>query len=149
MSDLSTVTSAIAGVKHAIDIAKLLRDSTTTLAEAETKLKLADLITALADTRVELATVQETLLAQERSIRELTEQLAFNGKMTYEKPYYWNVADDKRDGPFCQRCWDEKHQAIRLQGGTNGLWGCKVCGGGFKDGSYRPPDVNRGFRRGY
>src|SRR5688572_5655942 len=118
MADLATVTSAIAGVKHAIDIAKLLRDSTTTLAEAETKLKLADLITALADTRVELATVQETLLAQERSIRELTEQLAFNGKMIYEKPYYWNGTDDNRDGPFCQRCWDEKHQAIRLQGGT-------------------------------
>jgi hypothetical protein len=48
--------------------------------------------------------------------------------MKFERPVYYHITDGGRDGPFCQRCWDEKALAARLQHYGDGGWICKVCG---------------------
>lgn len=139
MNEIVAIQSALTSLKAAADIAKILRESTITLKDAETKFKLADLISALADAKIELARVQDTIEEQARTIRELQEKQAFAGNMKFEVPYYWNLDSGKRDGPYCQPCWDEKRLAARLYSLGNGSWTCKVCNKGFRDGSHRPP----------
>jgi hypothetical protein len=128
MNELVAIQAVLTSIKAATDIAKILGESKTSLKDAETKYKLAELISALAEAKIELAQVQETLQTQAAQIRKLEEKSAFLRKMTYEAPYYWNIDGDARDGPYCQRCWDEKQLAVRLQSRSNGSWKCTSCG---------------------
>lgn len=143
MNEIAAVQAALSSLKAATDIVQILKASTTSLKDAEAKFKLAELLSALADAKVELAQVQETIVQKDRMIRELNDQLAFKANMKFDAPYYWNVAEGgDRDGPFCQPCWDEKKLAVRLYGGASddGHWVCKVCNKQFRDSSYVPPD---------
>ncbi len=103
------------------------------------KLKLADLISALADAKIELAEIQDIISEKEGKIKELEEALEVKNKMHYEKPYYWMIDGDKREGPFCQQCYDSKGKQIRLQDKKNGYWTCSTCKNDFIDSSYRDP----------
>lgn len=148
MNEIAAVQAALTSIKAATDIAHVLRGSTTSLKDAETKYKLAELLNALADIRTELAAVQETIISKDRTIRELSERLTFEANMKFEAPYYWNVnAIGERDGPFCQPCWDEKKSAIRLNGRGNGCWKCMICEKFFTDSSHIPTDTSFFLRR--
>jgi hypothetical protein len=137
MNELAAIQATLASIKAATDIAKILKDSAMSLRDAEAKFRVAELISSLADAKVELASVQDTLQQQEREIRELKEKQAFAGNMQYESPYYWHVEGEKRDGPFCQPCWDQKRLAIRLYSNTPGYWSCQVCNNNVMDKNYR------------
>ncbi|MEA1917294.1 MAG: hypothetical protein U9N42_07165 [Campylobacterota bacterium] len=54
--------TAIGGIKSAIDIAKVLKDGADTFDKAEVKLQLAELISSLADAKMQIAEVQELLI---------------------------------------------------------------------------------------
>lgn len=65
----------------------------------------------------------ETLLNRERSL-------------IWEPPFYYIEANGKRDGPFCQKCYDEKDKLIRLQSGYGMYEGsstktCLACSQGY------------------
>lgn len=60
MADIATISAIFSSVKTATEIAKLIKDSNTSLEEAEIKLKMAELISALADIKIELSEVQLT-----------------------------------------------------------------------------------------
>lgn len=47
--------------------------------------------------------------------------------MKYQAPYYWLVEGERKDGPFCQQCYDKLEKLIRLQDLEDGVWGCKAC----------------------
>lgn len=130
---MSEIAAAIAAVKHAIDIGKFLADGTTSLKEAEQKLKLADLISALAEAKIQLATVQDTLIDQRREIRDLQQQQAFAGTLEFQGHSYWRVVSGKRGGPFCQNCWDKDEKAIRLYEYSRGWWQCHTCDARYAD----------------
>ena len=53
MTDITAIASILGSVKTATEIEKLLENSDLTLEKAEMKLKLADLICALAEDRLE------------------------------------------------------------------------------------------------
>ncbi|GEM_PF-1524111 len=57
----------------------------------------------------------------------------------YEKPSYWVISEDKKDGPFCQRCYDTDQKLIRLQGGSNDKWLCHACKSYFYGPNHQPP----------
>ena len=136
MPDLTAITTILGSVKTATEIAKLLKDSDLSLEKAEMKLKLADLVSALADAKIELAEVQEIIFDKDRNIKELEEALKIQNNLKYEKPYYWIIEKDKKDGPFCQQCYDNDKKLIRLQDQQNGYWTCSTCKNGFEDSSY-------------
>lgn len=140
VADLVSVTTALASLKTAIEIARLLKESGSTLEAAERKMHVAGLIDALAEARIEVAGIKEVLLEKDELIAQLKQEFALAGNLVWEQPYYFVVDDNKKDGPFCQQCYDSEHKLIRLQGRQrSGGWDCHNCGGFFKDSSYRPP----------
>lgn len=140
MFDMATISTAVGGIKGAIEIAKLLKDSSDSLEKAEVKLKLADLIGALADVRTQMSDIKEALIESENEKKELKAKLVLQAKLEFEMPYYWTIEEDgKKDGPFCQLCYDKEKKLIRLQDGNNGEWSCLACKGYFRDKNYVKP----------
>lgn len=134
--DITAITAVLTSVKSAMDIAKNIKDSGASLEAAETKLKLAELIGALADVKVESANVKEILVEKDAEIRKLRDQLDMKEKLVWKKPYY--VMKGREDEPLCQRCYDDEGKTIRLQiPGRQGLWICSVCKTRFTNETYK------------
>lgn len=139
MPDIATIGAALGSIRSAYDIAKIIKDSSSSLAEAEVNLKLADLINALAEAKFEIAEVQDLLLEKDRAIKELEEELKLKANREYEPPYYWlNKEDGTKDGPYCQPCFDTGGRYIRLQAEGNGSWRCLACKTYFHDKNHIP-----------
>jgi len=135
--DIGTISTILSSLKTATDIAKFIKDSGITLKDAETKLKLADLISALADAKIEIAAVQQTLIDKDTEILKLQDQLKIKGNIRWEDPYYWLIDNDKKDGPYCQQCYDKNGDLIRLQGDGRGFWDCRACKSDYTDSKGR------------
>ena len=129
----------------AINIAKYIKNSQEIMDKSEQKLKLAELIEALADIKMEIAEIKSTLLEKDEKILTLEKKLNLKENLVYEKPYYWIEKKDAKDGPFCQKCYDANKQLIRLQGNddNNGYWKCLECKEVFKDKNYVPVDISK------
>ncbi|WP_089724428.1 hypothetical protein [Candidatus Thiosymbion oneisti] len=138
MPDITAISSAVTTIKTAFDIARYLKESDLSLKEAEAKLKLAELVSALADANLQISEVKELLIEKDQKIKELEQCQEIKGKLEYEKPYYWLVDGKQKDGPYCQHCRDNDKKMIRLQGNGEGYWNCTACKNGYKDGSYKP-----------
>lgn len=129
MLDIATVTTALSGIKSATDIAKFLSGANTSLDKAETKLKIAELISALADAKIAIADINEIILEKDQKIGELEKALALKINIKYVAPYYWLGEDEKKEGPFCQHCYDKDLKLVRLieKKTTGGSFHCKIC----------------------
>jgi hypothetical protein len=133
-----TIAQALLSLKTASEIASLIRASGLSLSEAETKMKFADLIITLADLKVQLADVRNELLERDEKIAALTKELKGKAEMQWEAPYYWAVhPDGKKDGPYCQQCFDKEGKLIRLQDNGSDYWMCKTCNSGYEGKNYR------------
>jgi hypothetical protein len=134
--EITSISSLLVSIKTATDIAKLIKESDTSLEKAESKLKLAELISALADAKIEVADIQQVILDKDAEIRGLHDQLKIKAKVQWDKPYYWLIDGTQKDGPFCQHCYDKNQQLIRLQGNGEGYWDCKACKNGYADSTH-------------
>jgi len=114
MPDIATIGTILSSVKTATEIVKLLRESDASLSSAETKLKLAELVGALADAKLEIANVQDLILAKDKTIRELEEKFEVHQNLKWEDPVYFTETDGVKDGPFCPQCYDSNRKIIRL-----------------------------------
>ncbi len=140
MADIATIGTALTSLKTAVDLAKAVRTSTSALEQAEVNLQLADLISALADARIEVSEIQGLLLEKEQLISQLQKELEYKGNTIYEKPYYWLDSGGCKDGPYCQRCKDVDDLLVRLQeAGSKGRWSCRSCNEIFLDSDYVAP----------
>ena len=133
---MTTISAALSSIKTATDIAKLIKESDVSLEKAESKLKLAELISALADAKMQIAEIQQVLIEKDGEIRVATEQLAVKEKLQWEKPYYWLIEGTRKEGPFCQHCYDKNKELIRLQGNSDGYWECKACKSNYTDSTW-------------
>jgi len=136
MVDMASVSAALTSLKVATDIAKFFKDTNVSFEKAETKLKLAELIEALADAKIQFADIQQLLLDKDAELRAVREQLSIKANLKWDPPYYWIVTDDKKDGPYCQCCYDKDRALIRLQGNGKGYWKCEACNNSYYDSSY-------------
>ena len=123
----------LAQTQAAVEIAKFIKNSSDTLDKSEQKLKLAELIEALADVKIETAEIKSMLLEKDERIQSLENQLKLNNDLVYEAPFYWiNNIENDREGPFCQKCYDENQKLIRLQAiENNDVWDCFSCRSSF------------------
>ena len=123
------VVEYISGLKVAWDVAKALKVATDAIDDAQIKLQMAELISALADAKIEAAENAET-------ISNLQKQLNTKNSLRFDgKKYYKDIEGKESDGPFCPTCYDAKSKEIRLQhtpGSVFGSWQCKVCNGFFE-----------------
>lgn len=122
------VAEYVAGLKAAWDVAKALKVATDAIDDAHIKLQMAELISALADAKIEAAENTDRIAELERKLKSKSTLVFENGM------YYKLLDDESRDGPFCATCFDSQSKEIRLQhtpGGTFGNYNCYVCSGSF------------------
>ena len=116
MVDIAAIGAVLSSLKTATDIAKFIRESDLSLERAELKLKVADLLGALADVKMEFVEFQEVFAAKERQIEELED--AFQAKDTLVRrhdAYYRADTEGSPMGvPYCLRCWENDHKQRQL-----------------------------------
>jgi len=122
--------AGLATASKAYELAKDAKATADKFKNVEMQGQLVDLMSALVDVKAEA-------VAKSTRIAELEEQLALTRAMTFDGELYWQGEGDDREGPFCQRCFDDAKKAVRLQpGSTYGVpWNCKVCDSDY--GSYK------------
>ncbi|WP_419777734.1 hypothetical protein [Malaciobacter marinus] len=133
MADIATISAIFSSVKTATEIAKLIKDSNTSLEEAEIKLKMAELISALADIKIELSEVQLTQRKKEDRISELEKLLSQKDKLTFKKDMYWMENDDV---PFCKICFENNSKYHHLDYQPESEYNsenyyCRVCNNSY------------------
>jgi len=143
--DVTSISAALTSIKTAADIARLIKDSGSSLERAESKLKLAELMSALADAKLEVVEIQQLVSDKDSRIRSLEEELAVKEKLEWDAPYYWLVNDSAKDGPFCQLCFDTDRKLVRLQIHGVGLWRCGGCKGAYTDKDYKKPEARSSY----
>lgn len=148
--DPSSILSVFQSIQVATEIAKLLKSADTSLEGAEQKMKVAELISSLADIKIDLAIVQEEILAKDKEILSLKEKMRLKDNMIWESPYYMMTDECQvKSGPFCPGCYENDEKVIHLQNITTGSWQCHICSKLFKDSSYQKPKLNRIPRSSY
>ena len=73
--DIGYIGTALTSLKTATDLAKIIKDSGNTLEQAEVNFKLAELVGALAEAKLELASIQEVLASKEKQINQLKSEM--------------------------------------------------------------------------
>jgi hypothetical protein len=141
MIELTTISTALSTIKSAYDLSKLISDSSDSLEQAGIKLKLSELINSLADAKIQISDIKDILIEKDNEINKLKNIIQVNDALNYEKPYYWMIKDDKKDGPYCQLCYDKNKQLIRLQTQSIGSWRCLSCDKYFEDKNYIDPFI--------
>jgi len=61
------------------------------------------------------------------TVRKLQEKYELRGNVVYEKPFYWLKDGDKKEGPYCQKCYDSICKLIHLQSKDNDIYECLNC----------------------
>jgi hypothetical protein len=89
--------------------------------------------------------LQEENLELRAKVTSLEKSLAEKNSLKYEAPFYWNVIDDKKDGPYCQQCNDNSNKQIRLQDNGDDYWQCLSCKQGYCGPNYNPDNKNINF----
>ena len=118
------VAEYITHLKVAYEVAKALKTATDSVEDANIKFQIAELISALADAKIEAANNIEKVVELEKQL-ERKRALKYDGKK-----YFFDVEGSEKDGPFCQTCYDTKSQEVRLSKfDTSGEieWYCRVC----------------------
>lgn len=129
--DIAAISSLLSSLKTATDIAKFVRETDLSLEKAETKLKLAELIRALADVKIEAAEIQQAILERDEQIGKLTTELKMKSDLQWRQPYYYMLQPDGTESYFCQHCRDSDGKLARLHSDGNGYFHCSVCNGNF------------------
>ena len=130
MADITTISTVLGSIKTATDIAKLIKDSGSSLEQAEVKLKIAELVSALADAKIELAEVQGELQSKDQIIASLRDDLAKKEGVKFDGEYYFAVNDDV---PYCPVCYEKDNKLIHLTFYERGFYDdeafyeCRVC----------------------
>ena len=143
MDPVTLISSALTSIKTATEIAKFLRDTDISLEKAEFKLKVADLVNSLAEAKLQIADIKNAVVEKDEAINELRAKLEIKGQISYETQVYWLNDEGKRDGPFCQKCYDTDQKLNHLQGTKDGRWICYNCKNVFYGPNYHPPDFNQ------
>ena len=82
--------------------------------------------------------LQEENINLKEKISELESKLNKKNEVQYEAPFYWTMVNGKKEGPFCQKCYDSDGKIIRLQKIEEGNWHCKLCNNNYFEDSYKP-----------
>ena len=130
--DIAAIGPLLGSLKTATDIAKFIRESDMSLEKAETKLKLAELVSALADAKLEAAEIQQAILDRDETIRQLTATAKLRAEVRWQQPCYYLPNSEGQDEPYCQNCYDSSGKLARLHTDGAGHFQCRVCKQSFK-----------------
>ena len=129
--DIAAVGALLNSLKTATDIAKFIRTSDLTIEKAETKLKLAELVSALADAKLDAAEIHQALLERDERIRSLESEAKVRASLVWREPCYWISNQEGVNEPYCQACYDDTKKLSRLHTDNDGHFQCRVCSKSF------------------
>ncbi len=118
---LTEITTALSGIKTAMEIGKAIVAADYAVEKATLKLQVAELMGALADAKVAVVEAQEKIEEKEDEIEGLHEALVNSAKVV--KGYCAHYEVDEKSGapvghPYCMHCWEEDHHLAHLVLGT-------------------------------
>ncbi len=131
MTDIGSIGAALTSIKTAIDIASALKKADVSLQQAELKLQIAELISALADAKINMVEIQEVIYEKNSEITRLKEALTTKEKLVRNKnAYYISDENNKPTGsPYCSHCWEVDNKPIHLHQSpsSSGKTVCPAC----------------------
>ncbi|HHF2883495.1 TPA: hypothetical protein ACPJZ6_000082 [Vibrio diabolicus] len=115
--DISTLTAGLSYIKTAIDIGREVHNASSSLEEAQVKLKLADLMMNLAEAKLQFIAAQDQTLALQREVEELKHKKSLAGLVTRNEnlllPKDSEIEPYGR-GPWCTSCFETQDKLITL-----------------------------------
>ncbi len=133
MDSSSALKKALASLAAATEIAAFLEGSELSLPRDEMKRKLAELMAAIAEAKIQISDMASAISEKDQTMKFLQDKINQSEEMVFEKALYWSMKGDKKDGPFCPQCWDHDHRKIRLYNMANAYWMCRICNNSYKD----------------
>jgi len=127
--DGASIAVAVSHLKTAIDITKLIRESSPSLKKAELELRLSGVIRALADAEISLIDAQRELREKDGTIAELRAALESKATLMRRNDAYYRVGPDgqPRGAAFCPRCWEDENKQRNLVMVGMGHTRCQSC----------------------
>lgn len=134
MPDVGAISAGLSSIKIALNIAKELKGATSAIKDAEVKLKIAELLEAMAEVKVQLVEAQDENLNLKQKIKELEVALARQDEVVFRDGYYFiaEPQEDKPEGPFCPNCYSSGNALSLLTEVTGtfrrfGKYECPAC----------------------
>lgn len=113
---MTTVAEVLTSVSTAVGIAKTIAEINKGFEEAEYQLKVAQLMTALAEAQIQLSTLQIEVASKDNEIVRLSRfSNETDGLVRHNSLYYRASADGSAIGaPFCAHCIENKTGVFEL-----------------------------------
>jgi len=132
MADIVTGLSAL---NAAFDIAKELKNASSAYNDAEIRLKISELYSALSEARIELADAQTEIHGLNEKIKDLEGKLNSSDEMIYKDGAYYRAVplENKPNGPFCPACYEgpgkktSSMSPVARQFSFAGKFKCNTC----------------------
>lgn len=134
MPDFGAISAGISSIKVAIEIAKELKGATSAIKDAEVKLKIAELLEAMSEVKIQLVEAQDENLELKKAIKQLEAALARQDEVIFRDGYYYlaEPQEGKPEGPFCSNCYSSNNRLTLLTEVTGtfrrfGKYHCPAC----------------------
>jgi endogenous inhibitor of DNA gyrase (YacG/DUF329 family) len=106
-----------------------------------------ELVQQILEIQQELLDMQKKISDLESKNKECEEKLRIKENLIYENNAYWINKENKKDGPFCSRCWDKDMRLIRLHTCPNPT--ARICPAcktivNIEPENYTPPMISEG-----
>ncbi|UHJ63251.1 hypothetical protein [Vibrio furnissii] len=144
--DIATITAGLGSIKTAIDIGREVQNASSSLEEAQIKLKLADLMGNLAEAKLQFIDAQDQILTLKRKIEELESKKSLATLVRRDGNFLLPKGTEIEpygEGPWCTSCFEANDRLITLHHKCNGvvavgsfstssyIWACPVCKNSF------------------
>lgn len=131
------IATGLASIKSALDLAKGLKATKSLMDNAEVNMKIVELMGTLVDAKEELVEIKSQMIEKDKLILELQGKLEEKESVFYDEPFYWkDLGDGKKDGAFCQKCYDGESKLARIVPMNHRYKGshyCSVCNTWFEE----------------
>ena len=123
------VRIASAAENHAILLIKTASDAIKASGKSEGLQALIDLQTAMLELIQQRHEQVLEIVQLRETIKQLEQEKQRAEHITFDGSSYWKTIEDRRDGPYCQVCYDKEGKLARLRvfKGTGVNWKCNIC----------------------
>jgi hypothetical protein len=99
----------------------------------------------IAQLKEEILSLREKNHELQDKVQELKTLLEQKGKLHWDGVIYWleDEKNNKKEGPFCQRCYDTEQILVRLQQAevSSRYWICLECKSNYFPSTYREGNI--------
>lgn len=106
------------GAIHHKEVRLSIVSNAKEIAELVKKLGNIDLYRKIIDLEGEIVDLSGENHSLKQQNQDLSQKLQVRERLKFDGKVYWLEEDGKKDGPFCQRCYDVDTKLVRLQSGA-------------------------------